>query len=108
MKAWSIHLHEAVARKLQHDPHGVILKARRNLRLMERIHGPAVHRYVSRWEALLEGPVEELIRVITSPSPEACDLRQCTPFAGVLAPKERWAIFRAWSEGRRNDASGPA
>lgn len=106
---WSIRLHKVVAEKLQENPQEVITKARRNLSMMKQAHGPTVRKYVARWEKLIEGPVEELITVMVSPSPEARDLRQCTPFAGVLTPKERWAIFRACrDEWRRNHAAGPA
>lgn len=106
---WSIHLHSLVAEKLRKDPEKVIWKARRNLARMRQLHGEAVQPYVSRWEELLNVPVEDLIATMLSPSQEARDLRQCTPFAGVLAPRERWAAFRAFSgEWRRKHAAGPA
>lgn len=109
LEEWSIRLHALVADKLRQDPQGVIAKARRNLSVIRRIHGLAVEGYARRWEALIAGPVEDLVRVMISPSPEARELRQCTPFAGVLTPKERWAAYRAFrAEWRRKHAAGSA
>lgn len=109
LEEWSIRLHQAIAEKLRQDPPGVIAKARRNLNVMRQVHGPTVEGYVSRWEALMQRPVEDLIQAMTSPLPEARELRQCTPFAGVLSPKERWAAYRAFrAEWRRKHAAGSA
>lgn len=106
---WSLHLHRLVAAKLRENPEGVLAKARRNLAVLRQVHGRSSETYLRRWEALLAGPVEELIRVMTSPAQEARDLRQCTPFAGVLSPGERWEAFRAFrSEWRSRRAAGPA
>jgi hypothetical protein len=33
-------------------------------------------------------------------------LRQSTPFAGVLSPRERWAIYDAFATGARDTGSG--
>jgi len=48
---------------------------------------------LSHWEELLRGPRAALEAVLTEDSPEARDLRQHTPFAGVVAPTERWRII---------------
>lgn len=66
---------------------------------MRRIH-PAgrVQADFEAWEQLLDGPLERLFDVLTSASPRAVELRQNTPFAGVLTPAERakaLAAFRA-------------
>lgn len=47
-----------------------------------------------RWEQLLRGPRAELAAALTAETPEAVDLRRHTPFAGVVAPSERWRIIR--------------
>ncbi|MCU0579492.1 MAG: hypothetical protein MUF69_08095 [Desulfobacterota bacterium] len=35
-------------------------------------------------------PLDDLLALMVSPSEEACRLRQCSPFAGILPPRERW------------------
>jgi hypothetical protein len=50
--------------------------------------------YAHRWRALLDLPLDELAAAITVDGEAARDLRQCTPFAGVLTPRERWARVR--------------
>ncbi|MCL6521390.1 MAG: hypothetical protein K6U79_03340 [Firmicutes bacterium] len=105
---WSLYYHRLVAQKLRDAPEAVLAKARRNLAEMRRLHGPSVEPYAARWEELLDGPVEELLQALSSPSEEDRALRQCTPFAGVLSPRERWEAYRAWShERRRADAARP-
>jgi hypothetical protein len=50
--------------------------------------------YAQKWLQLLDGPLEELVDLLRDPKEEARALRQATPFAGLLAPKERWALWR--------------
>lgn len=109
VEEWSIRFHQLVAEKLRANPHAVLAKARQNLARMRREHGPNVEYYAARWEALLDGPLDQLLAVLTSPDEDARALRQCTPFAGVLSPKERWAAFRQFlTEWRARHAQGPA
>ncbi len=69
-------------------------------RALERIDGwraepsardPAM---LDRWERLLRGPRAELAAALTADTAAARDLRQHTPFASVVAPRERWRIVR--------------
>jgi hypothetical protein len=46
---------------------------------------------------LLELPLPQLSAQLVDPSQRARDLRQATPFAGALDPRERW---RLWKEVR--------
>lgn len=50
--------------------------------------------YVRRWLALLDGPRERLLELLVEDSEDARALRQSSPFAGVLDPRERRAIHR--------------
>jgi len=55
---------------------------------------------VRDWSALLAGPVENLIEVMLRPDERSIDLRQMTPFAGVLTDEERLlAIHKATRHG---------
>ena len=51
-------------------------------------------RWLDQWEALLAGSLPELVDALLSRSQSAGDLRQSTPFAGVLMPEERLAAMR--------------
>jgi len=48
--------------------------------------------YVEAWRALLERPQEELMAALSESSEHMHDLRQVSPFAGVLDPRARWRI----------------
>ena len=90
----SIWLHRAIAYKLLAEPNTVLAKARQHTAWMH--HDPHTRAYAHRWDALLALPVDELARRLTENTEEMIALRQCTPFAGVLSPQERWDIYRAF------------
>lgn len=50
-------------------------------------------RYAGRWRALLGLPVADVARAISADSQDARDLRQNSPFAGVLNEQERRRII---------------
>jgi len=50
--------------------------------------------YIEAWQALIDGPLPKLLAVLTDDSETSRDLRQTTPFAGVLKPRERWALLK--------------
>ena len=50
------------------------------------------------WQAILERPWGEVREVLLDESEEGKRLRQSAPFCGILAPRERWAIYRAWPQ----------
>ena len=52
-------------------------------------------RYAERWLELLDQPIAEIARVISSDTQTARDLRQNSPFAGVLNEQERRRIIEA-------------
>jgi hypothetical protein len=87
-------LHRAVAKKLRDDPSAVLAVARKNIALY-RSTDAAQHSepYIAAWESLVDGPLDVLLEAIVSLSQESKDLRQSTPFAGVLSDDERWDIL---------------
>lgn len=88
-------LHGAIAERLRADPKRVLAKARSNLATMRGADpAGASRRWIDQWDVLLEQPVDAIVGVLTGISNEAADLRQNTPFAGVLTPQERWASYR--------------
>ena len=103
----SIWLHRAIARRLRRDPAAVRATARANLERLRRIHSPSVEGYVGRWAALLDGPLDELCAALVATDQEARDLRQATPFSGVLTPAERWDVYRAFRRWYTGEAGEP-
>ncbi|MDQ0634398.1 hypothetical protein QFZ40_002307 [Arthrobacter pascens] len=94
----SYELHRAVADKVAEDPQAVLSKARTNLRkLSTRVRDAYARGWVAEWEKLITvGDVQKLCEVMLSPDGRGIDLRQMTPFAGVLSQDERMvAIHKA-------------
>jgi transcriptional regulator with XRE-family HTH domain len=92
----SLALHRAIAAKLAADPAPVLARARKNLRVMRRANEDgAAERWFAEWEHRLRGPFAGIIEALVSHDQHARDLRQVTPFAGVLSDEERRAIYAA-------------
>lgn len=97
----SLWLHRAVAGKVVQDPEEAIALARRNLARMEAAE-PRSSAYVRAWERILERGAESVLQTLTSPAREAIDLRQNTPFAGLLTDDERRAVLRWFAAAGRS------
>lgn len=89
----SVALHTAVAERIRHDPE-IVSRARRRVREWLR-DGSVARVYAEAWAVPLEGPEGELTRALTARGERFDDLRQVSPFAGVLDAKERWRILKA-------------
>jgi transcriptional regulator with XRE-family HTH domain len=97
----SLALHQVIADRLRADPLPIIARARRTLDLM--LAGSAGSSpFLRDWKALLERPPEALASALTDPDPWARELRQVTPFAGILTAPERARVYREFS---RTEAS---
>jgi excisionase family DNA binding protein len=92
----SLWLHRAVVGRLVRDPGRVLDKARRNLERMDRAHpaGMSAH-WLARWHRLFDQGPEAVMRVLVAETEEADELRQNSPFAGVLPEAERLAVLRS-------------
>ncbi len=92
----SLAMHRLVAAKLLTDPNTVRSTARRNLATLRKADADDHARpYIDEWKRLLDGPTDVVVDVLTSEAQTARDLRQVSPFAGVLADDERRRILRA-------------
>lgn len=82
-----------VAARLRVNP-GVLEVARRNLQSWSHRNAgaPALLAAYAEWREILEEPVEDICRVLSADTEEGRRLRQNSPFAGVLSPKEVWMI----------------
>jgi excisionase family DNA binding protein len=96
----SLWLHRAIAGKLVVDPDRILGRARGNLRRLQAAHprGQAA-RMLADWAQLLDGPAEDVAEVLTSKDQRAVELRQNSPFAGLLSERERMAVLRSFREG---------
>jgi excisionase family DNA binding protein len=97
----SLWLGYAVAGKFVADPVGMRRRALRNLEHLERVHsGGASRRWLAEWKRLLAGPADDILDALTSRTPRSRELRQNSPFAGVLSEEERARILSASTQAR--------
>lgn len=86
------------------DPEGTLAKARANIETLSRTHqGSAAGRWIEQWQIVLDGPLDALLDLLTSSSARAIELRQNSPFAGVLSEQERQAALAAFRAHWRRD-----
>ncbi|MGH3775891.1 MAG: excisionase family DNA-binding protein [Pseudonocardiaceae bacterium] len=86
----SLWLHHAVAGRLTVDPDAVLAKARRNIETMLRAHPTGrVREQIRQWQALIGAGLDGVLDVLTSRTGRAVELRQNSPFAGVLPEPDR-------------------
>jgi hypothetical protein len=85
----SLAYHRAVARRLDRQT------ADDSLALVRRWRGTGSidPRYADAWERILQGPVRDIKKVLEAEGEEARDLRQNSPFPGLLSEQERRAIL---------------
>lgn len=104
-EARSLWLNRAIAGKLAVDPDRVIGLARRNLERFRAIHaGGSAVRWLDEWEKTLDGGPELVMRVLTSETPHARDLRQNSPFPGALSDHERRDVLGSFARHWRMSA----
>jgi hypothetical protein len=86
----SLALHEAVAAKLEAQP-DLTRVARENVERWLRANETAA---LLEWRRLLDVmSMPDLVALLRSPGEDAARLRQSSPFAGVLTPRERQSIL---------------
>lgn len=98
LDARSLALHGLVADRLERDP-DLLQMAQRTLAGWRQRVSPHSQPYLAQWEALLQQGLGACVAVLRDPSEAAHALRLCSPFAGALPAKERWAFLRDWKEG---------
>ncbi len=95
--ARSLAMHRAIALKLRASP-DLLAIARDNLRRWSESSGRS-QPYLDAWAEVLARPIEEVLVLIGEDSESMRAMRQASPFAGVLSPKERWEIYDAFAVG---------
>lgn len=97
----SLLLSHAVAGHVATDPDGTRAVARTNLqRMLEATPRGGARVWLQEWARLLDGPLIDLLSALTSPTPRSRELRQNSPFAGVLTDQERTQILHTAQETR--------
>ncbi len=92
----SLALARIIVAKIDEDPNrtGLVQARERCRRWYEEREAPA-HR---EWLEILDRPWRQVRDMLLDESESGQRLRQSTPFCGVLTPRERWAIYKDWSE----------
>ena len=94
-------LSHAVAGHLVRDPERVLALARHNLdKMLQSSARGSAKVWLREWSQLLEGPIAGVLEALTSHSPRARELRQNSPFAGVLTERERQEVLRSYERVR--------
>lgn len=87
----SLELHRAIAEKLRAHPE-LIAIAHDNLARWSQTQTQS-QPYWDAWRAILDRPRPEILELIVEDSEHMTAMRQTAPFAGVLTPAERWALY---------------
>lgn len=91
----SLAIHRHIAARLLEQPGPTIARARANLdRLQSTDRGNAA-RLLDDWDTLLDRPTDEIVTAMLARTQHGIDLRQMTPFAGVLTDTERRKALRS-------------
>jgi hypothetical protein len=88
----SLAYHRRVAELLSAQPE--LLAAARERARDWATSGARYAPYAQEWLRLLALPLEQLAAQLVDPSQQGRDLRQATPFAGALPPRERWKLWK--------------
>lgn len=94
-QARSIALHTEISHELRKLGSEGINIARRNISRM-REQNPHAYPLLDEWERILEGTIDQIVARMLDPSEHGRDLRQVTPFAGILSPAQRTAVYKSF------------
>lgn len=93
----SLAFHRAIVDLLRKNPELVVKRARKNLGKLASMH-PDVGTLFDKWREWLSFPLEFLIEKILDPQQEACEMRQVSPFSGLLNAQQRTQVLRDFRE----------
>lgn len=90
-KQRSLWLNRAVVGELIRDPDRAVAIARENIARWRGVHSrrPGILAALDQWQEILDAGVEQIVATLTGPGEVAEDLRQNSPFAGVLTSEQR-------------------
>jgi hypothetical protein len=97
-------LHAAIASRLVAEPDLVLGRARANLDRFNAVHARTMATYwLGLWRNALDSGPDRVLTALTSETPQAAEMRQNSPFTGILPPDERRTVLesfqRHWRSG---------
>ena len=94
----SLWLHRAVLAELVEDPEGVLARVRRNLERLRAQHPSRsmTGRWLGLWQEVLDEGVDAVADMLTSQGRAALELRQNSPFAGVISEEVRSRVLASF------------
>ncbi|MCI0516462.1 MAG: hypothetical protein L0Y45_01375 [Woeseiaceae bacterium] len=95
LDARSLAMHCKIARRIDANP-ALLEVPKRNLERWSKNKAAPMAVYLREWQQILDKPWPEVAAFITSFSEDAVRLRQSSPFAGILTPKDRKQIYDAF------------
>lgn len=106
----SLWLHRAVLAELVADPEDVLARVRGNLQRLRTQHPDRgmTARWLGQWQEVLDAGVDAVADVLTSPGPAALELRQNSPFAGVISEEVRSRVLASFVRHWRRDHGQPS
>jgi hypothetical protein len=93
----SLELHKMVVQKMERHPDKVIHAALENISRWQKIPDIPENLLLKWKNILIHKKCCEIKKLLLSRSDESQQLRQSTPFCGILSEKERMKIFRKYS-----------
>lgn len=96
----SLAMHRLIADKIRAEP-ALSMIASENIDRWLRT-ARRNDRLLNTWSELLKQGILTALAVATEDSERARELRQSTPFAGVLSPQERWSFLKTWNANNLN------
>lgn len=96
----SLWLHREVRDQLMDDPDRVLSIAWDNLERFKHVHRPdgIAVRYLDQWQSVIDGGLDELVATLTGTDERSSELRQNSPFAGVLSDEQRMKVLRSFRQ----------
>jgi len=90
-------LHGAIVGHLVTEPDHVLHRARENLDRFSAIHaGTMAEHWLGQWRATLDSGLDQVLNVLVSNTPQARELRQNSPFTGILSEEERRKVLESF------------
>jgi excisionase family DNA binding protein len=92
-------LHLAIAGHLVKEPGLVLARARENLDRFSKVHAGTMAEYwLDLWRKTIDSGPDPVLNALVSDNPEARELRQNSPFTGILSPDERMTVLKSFRE----------
>lgn len=86
----------AISGQIVSDPPHALKLALKNLTVMRQSSRGQAQIWLDEWEKLISGRIEDLLAALTSRTPKSRELRQNSPFAGLLTESQRSEVLDAW------------